>query len=49
MKRESPTRLRKHAKLHASLSHSFASQEAALVQEVADMTPNLAVSEGEPT
>lgn len=48
MKRDSPRRLHKHATLHASSSHSFACQEAALVQEVADMTPDLAAQEGEP-
>jgi hypothetical protein len=33
----SPATLHKHAKLHASSSHSFAFQEASLVQEVGDM------------
>jgi len=44
----SPATLHKHAKLHASSSHSFAFQEASLVQEVGDMVWDLAVEEGEP-
>lgn len=39
----SPSRLHKHAKLHVSLFHSFASQEAFLVQEVVNMALDLVV------
>ena len=42
-KRISPAGLHKHAKLHSSSSHSFASQEASLVQEVAYMAQDLEV------
>lgn len=45
----SPARLHKHAKLHIFSSHSFASPQASLVQEVADMARDLAIIEVEPT
>lgn len=44
----SPARLHKHAKLHIFSSHSFASPQASLAQEVADMAQDLAIIEVEP-
>ena len=46
---DSPARLHKCAKRHISSSHSFASPQASLVQEVADMARYLAIKEVEPT
>ena len=43
MKYESPARPHKHAKLHVSSSHSFASQVSFLAPEVANMAQDLVI------